>query len=253
MLAAVIILSILVVLLASALIFVLLKYVRKPKEKEEKKETPVENKAEVRIEPKKLEDLYSQEMVRAGNIGEKVVVQAFRELLRTEFGYLFTNVCFEYDYGLSNEIDAILLCQGGIFVIETKYMNGKICGKRELHDWNCFRKNPYAGPLEFYNPIEQNKNHIENLSSLFSGPVPKMTSLVIFPISDISAVPFPEVKSLDEAIKTVKAAIREKKYSQNFIVQIYHEIREISAQYGIPKAQHVKNIERLKEQNENLD
>lgn len=268
MLTAVIVLSILVVVLSLALAYVFFKYIRKPEQKidenksddrkiEEKKEPEEKshiekgNPDEENLQIPNPGDPFDAKKKEKGKIGEKLVDEALENLLKHEYGYLFTNFCFENENGFSSEIDALLICEGGIFVIETKNINGLICGKRESTIWNAFRPNPYEKPSEFHNPIYQNQRHIRNLGLLFSGNhPPKMISMVIFPTGDISRVGFPEVKTLPDGMDYIKKAIAAKKYSKEFVDRMYRQITVIKDDYGIDRKRHLENLLQYQQQND---
>ena len=59
------------------------------------------------------------------------------------------------------EIDMIMLCQKGIYVIENKNYSGWIFGDEKSKNWCEILK---GKKYFFYNPIKQNKSHIKNLS-----------------------------------------------------------------------------------------
>ena len=58
------------------------------------------------------------------------------------------------------EIDMIMLCQKGIYVIENKNYSGWIFGDEKSKNWCEILK---GKKYFFYNPIKQNKSHIKNL------------------------------------------------------------------------------------------
>ena len=72
----------------------------------------------------------------------------------------------------TSEIDAILLNEHGIFVIESKGFSGWIFGSDKNNEWKqvIYRKQNY-----FYSPIAQNKNHIRALRNFL-----KIENLSIF-------------------------------------------------------------------------
>ena len=68
------------------------------------------------------------------------------------------------------EIDMIMLCQKGIYVIENKNYSGWIFGDEILKGKKYF----------FYNPIKQNKSHIKNLEKQLQVGDGKYVSLITF-------------------------------------------------------------------------
>lgn len=78
----------------------------------------------------------------------------------------------------TSEIDIILLHEKGIFVIESKNYSGWIFGNEQQYKWTqCFKN----GRKEyFYNPIQQNKNHIIALSNYLKLNSKFIKSIIVF-------------------------------------------------------------------------
>ena len=65
--------------------------------------------------------------------------------------------------GDKTEIDMIMLCNKGIYVIENKNYSGWIFGDEKSKNWcETLKGKKYF----FYNPIKQNKSHIKNLEKM---------------------------------------------------------------------------------------
>ena len=74
-------------------------------------------------------------------------------------GYMVLNDLLLENGSKTSQIDHIVLCKNGIFVIETKNYGGYISGNESDKMWTQKigrRKNKF----EFFNPIIQNKGHI---------------------------------------------------------------------------------------------
>ncbi len=65
------------------------------------------------------------------------------------------------------QIDIVVLCCFGIFVIEAKNRAGKIIGDTE--DWKWIQTIQNIKVDTFYNPIKQNANHIKYLKEFIGG------------------------------------------------------------------------------------
>lgn len=76
--------------------------------------------------------------------------------------FLLNNLYFKTDYGLT-QIDHILICRYGLYIIETKSHNGHITvGQR---NWT----QEYKGKnISFYNPVRQNGVHLKALKRALS-------------------------------------------------------------------------------------
>ena len=65
-----------------------------------------------------------------------------------------------------SQIDLIIIAASGIYVVEVKtFSDAKIYGDGRKRDWQY-----YLGGhrYDFYNPIMQNKNHVEYLKKMLS-------------------------------------------------------------------------------------
>lgn len=108
-----------------------------------------------------------------GSLGE---LQACSELEKAfPSKCIFPNVYVEWDVGKTSEIDVILLLPCGLFVLEYKNYSGSVYGKDDFQNWLYYLgKQKY----EFYNPILQNKGHLNAIKSLF----PYISEQYIIPI-----------------------------------------------------------------------
>lgn len=79
--------------------------------------------------------------------------------------------------GDKTEIDMIMLCNKGIYVIENKNYSGWIFGDEKSKNWcETLKGKKYF----FYNPIKQNKSHIKNLEKMLKIGDEKYISLITF-------------------------------------------------------------------------
>lgn len=191
------------------------------------------------------EKIYSdqREIEQFGREGEKHVARQLIEIANTYGGYLFNDYCFEDDKGFSTEIDHILMTRGGVFVIETKTNKEIIYGNQDDEYWECDKKQ-YQESKCFRNPIIQNQGHINHLKRMFAKTAPKMYSMIIFPIADISNIDSNMVFNIDEAIKEIKNLTKGSRYSKDFVERINGQLISIRERYGISKERHIENINR---------
>ena len=158
-------------------------------------------------------------------------------------GYLYDDFCFEDQQGYSTEIDHILITRGGIFIIETKTNKGLIRGAKDDEWWLCIKKD-YQQDKQLKNPIIQNQGHINHLRKMFKNTPPKMTSIVIFPVADITYVSSDIVYDLDDATNKIIELTKSNTYSQEFVERINSQIKQIQDTYSISKEKHIENIKR---------
>lgn len=97
-----------------------------------------------------------------GDIGEMTVDCLLSQLNNTRYFHL-NNVLLPLKNGGTTQIDHMILSPYGIFVIETKNYQGFIFGDENQDYWT---QKTYSGTYRFFNPIKQNKIHINVLANL---------------------------------------------------------------------------------------
>lgn len=108
---------------------------------------------------------------------------------------LFRNVYVARDGGTA-EIDAVLLSPRGLLVVEVKHFtHGRITSSVQRYEWvRTYRKKGAATATKtpFYNPIRQNRRHIEALSLKLDIPKSLCHSVIVFhPGATLVKVPAP--------------------------------------------------------------
>jgi len=106
------------------------------------------------------------------------------------------NIRIIYGEDKSTEIDMILICQKGIFIIENKHWNGMIKGKLEDEKWlrvqDGFR---FMRVYHYPNPILQNEFHLKVMKDVFGEGCP-FYSLITFSSNNIGRSQVPNVINL---------------------------------------------------------
>ena len=184
-----------------------------------------------------------REAKRYKEAGENLVAKYLQDVVNSYGGYLYNDFCFEDQQGYSTEIDHILITRGGVFIIETKTNKGLIRGEKEDEWWLCIKKD-YQQDKQLKNPIIQNQGHINHLRKMFKNTPPKMTSIVIFPVADITYVSSDIVYDLDDATNKIIELTKSNTYSQEFVERINSQIKQIQDTYSISKEKHIENIKR---------
>ncbi|KJG39647.1 DNA topoisomerase I [Photobacterium angustum] len=134
------------------------------------------------------------------NIGERLVSKRLNAYLMDEqiAGIVINNVTLPID-GSTTQIDHILICTRGVFVVETKHYSGWIYGDPKQKKWMqvLFKKRSY-----FQNPIHQNYKHIKAIQALFDFvPEERIKSLVVFTGDGEFKTPLPKDVVLLDGIK----------------------------------------------------
>lgn len=98
----------------------------------------------------------------AGRHGERVVTKILsRELSDRYYVINDANAAFGRK---TAQIDHLVICPQGLFVLETKNWRGRLEGDEKENMWKQYRGDG-AAPVFLHNPVEQNQHHIDVLRS----------------------------------------------------------------------------------------
>lgn len=95
-----------------------------------------------------------------GNYGEFLTFKAIESI--GEYGHILTNLYLPTQKG-TTEVDLVFIHQTGVYVFESKNYSGWIYGKESQKEWTQTLQNKKKH--KFYNPIWQNRGHIEALKA----------------------------------------------------------------------------------------
>ena len=111
-----------------------------------------------------------------GSFGEMIVTSMFTsKFFGNEERYLVNNLYFEDENG-THQIDHVLIYHKGIFVIETKHLEGTVHGDIESKDWHTFSN---GRKHRLYSPIVQNQTHVQVIRKFFEDKY-QVFSVVVF-------------------------------------------------------------------------
>ena len=114
---------------------------------------------------------------RKGQIGEEYVAKELKRLLPEE-DYIIFNDLILPACGRTTQIDHIIVSRFGIFVIETKNMQGWILMDDKYDEWIQMVEKHRT--TEFQNPLRQNFKHIKAVQKLFKIKENQVHNLVVF-------------------------------------------------------------------------
>ena len=80
---------------------------------------------------------------------------------------------------------------------------------------------------------------------MFGKNAPKMLSIVIFPVADISQIDATNDCNVNGAVAAIKELSVQAKYSEEFVKRITNQLQSIQDRYGISKERHIQNINRI--------
>lgn len=101
-------------------------------------------------------------VLNKGNYGEFLTFSFLEKI--SGHKKLMTNLYLPKEDGSTTEIDLIMLFQTGIYVFESKNYSGWIFGDEKSKNWMQTLQNKQKN--SFFNPIWQNKAHINTLKSV---------------------------------------------------------------------------------------
>lgn len=111
-----------------------------------------------------------------GWVGEKLTYHLFLKRLDPAVYQVFNNVYLPMPYGPgTTQIDHVVLSPHGVYVIETKNINGWIFGKEQDSQWT---QQLYRKKFFFQNPLRQNCLHVEALRTFLDLPREAFQSIV---------------------------------------------------------------------------
>lgn len=142
-----------------------------------------------------------------GNYGEFLTFKKIESI--GEYGHILTNIYLPTQNG-TTEVDLIFIHQTGVYVFESKNYSGWIYGKESQKEWTQTLENKHKN--KFYNPIWQNKGHIEAIKSATNLIDEAFFSFIVFSERcTLKAVDYysPAVKVLkrDDLAKALKSEI----------------------------------------------
>tara|TARA_R110000744_G_scaffold174083_2_gene292802 strand:- start:5244 stop:5867 length:624 start_codon:yes stop_codon:yes gene_type:complete len=111
------------------------------------------------------------------NTGEALVRKTLSKEFDSSEYHLLNDITLSVNGG-TTQIDHILICTSGIFVIETKHYSGWIFGDEKSKFWTQVKfKNKY----KFQNPLHQNYKHIKAVEALLDFlPKENIHSAIVF-------------------------------------------------------------------------
>ena len=114
-----------------------------------------------------------------GRYGEYLTYKSL-ETLPGEKKFLF-NVYLPKQNDETTELDAVMIHESGIYVFESKNYSGWIFGSEDQYQWTQTLPNgKRARKIKFYNPIKQNKTHIEWLLKFLGDETLPVHSYIVF-------------------------------------------------------------------------
>ncbi|QSB25080.1 nuclease-related domain-containing protein [Flavobacterium sp. CLA17] len=192
------------------------------------------------------------ETVTKSHRGTKTERKLVLKLLKAGFPAqtIFHDLYLSNKYGDYSQIDLVLATKVGIIVFEVKKYSGWIFGTGNQHKWTqvlAYGKEKYY----FYNPILQNKKHVENLKAKLTDfqNIPFFSVVVFFgdcEFRDVSFIPSNTfLTKSPRVIDVIKKILKENEpanyKSKRDVVNVLSAAVENGDNWEISE-KHIKNI-----------
>lgn len=186
---------------------------------------------------------------KTGKRGEQLVHSQLCHLEKNGAVFL-CNLYIPRKDGTTTEIDNIMICSKGIFVFESKDYSGWIFGKENSTKWcqvlPTGRRN--SNKEYFYNPIKQNKIHINALQNMLGESVPLFPFVVFSDRCEFKGTPRADSIPGVVQLRNLRLAVEDIYNTVPDVIPI-HELNRIYNMlypYTRPdvslKIQHINNI-----------
>lgn len=178
------------------------------------------------------------------NYGEDTVEKILDTLPRS---YRVLNDIMIPTKNATTQIDHIVVCKKGVYVIETKALNGVVYGNEYSREWTQVSKDKN---IKIHNPIFQNKGHISALKYLCRDYkhiefIPVLTFADFTKLSvDVENYPIVRFKNLRKFIKKY----RSKNLTNKEVKEIYKLIKSANIKNPLEKKRHIQRIENNKKE-----
>lgn len=186
-----------------------------------------------------------------GRLGEYAIYRYLKRFENDNVKFLF-NVYVPKENGTTTEIDVLMICPKGILVFESKNYSGWIFGNEQQKNWTqVLPKGRGRSQKEhFFNPIMQNKGHINCLKSIIDKEV-DFKSIIVFSnrctLKEIT-LKNQEIKVINryrvvEIVAEILGGIEENCLDSENIKFLYEKIFPFTQVEESVKKQHIKNIQ----------
>lgn len=200
---------------------------------------------------------YLSVLNNSGRYGEYLAFKKLEKLENSGAKFLF-NVYIPKANGETTEIDMLMICSKGIFAFESKNYSGWIFGDENQNKW--YQTLPSgkgkSHKESFYNPIMQNRSHVNHLHEYIDGVSP-IYSVVVFSdkctfmdlqinSSDVGVV---YLSQLNQAVLSVLNQNDDIILNENDVIALYNQLYPCSQSSVAQKAQHVQRVQSQKNGN----
>lgn len=196
---------------------------------------------------KQLDDQYKSFKAKLkGDVGEFAASLALKYGTNEKLN-IVKNVFVPLPNGKTAEIDLIIIHSTGIYVIECKNYSGWIFGSAENKNWTQSFAN--GKKYTFYNPIVQNKYHINSLAKYLSVPENYFKSYIVFgEQSELKKVPADTDKIAIMKVSKLTALVnndiihREHLFSDSVVDMFTNKLSALKDTTGKVRQEHIAQV-----------
>ncbi|WP_436661108.1 nuclease-related domain-containing protein [Acinetobacter sp. P1(2025)] len=102
--------------------------------------------------------------IEQGRKGEAIVTKKLNFWLKSSSSHVLNDITIPTSSGTTTQIDHLVISTRGIFCIETKNLNGTIYGNKDDQNWKHFNRR--GDKNNMFNPLKQNRGHINNIARI---------------------------------------------------------------------------------------
>ena len=180
-----------------------------------------------------------------GRQGEKIVSHILQRYCKSEHDYVLNNIIlFDATTRRSSQVDHILICSNGIFVIETKNYSGTIYGSDQQREW--VQVLAYGNTKnKFHSPVKQNATHIYLVNQILQKKYP-VHGFVVFVKNNIEHIQSENVCTPQSLSAYIEAhAQKGGPLNAKEKDEIYALLRLHEESYSVTAKEHLDNIHQL--------
>lgn len=111
-----------------------------------------------------------------GWLGERLVRRWLAQGLDPQHYHALHDLTLRLPDGSTTQIDHVVVSVHGVFVLETKHLQGWIFGAERQKEWT---QTFYRHRVRFQNPLRQNWRHLKALETLLDVPLAHLHSVVV--------------------------------------------------------------------------
>ena len=175
-----------------------------------------------------------------GTFGEMITASIFdNRYFGEEEHYLVNNLLFQTSDGKTHQIDHVVIYKTGIFCLESKNIDGLILGHPDVPNWKVYINGPE--PYDLYNPIMQNKGHVNVLSEFLNNKY-RINSVVVFDNGNKPKDCGDEVVNIQDLKNYIKNYPCEEELNSETMQEIFALLTNYKEESGISIREHINNI-----------